>query len=88
MAVSVSTRVVNAAGLHARPCHAVVTLALEFASEIRIGKDAQRVNAKSIIELMSLGAPCGTELFVEAEGEDAEAAVAAIKGLVDSGFGE
>ena len=79
---------VNSAGLHARPCHAIVTTALDFDCEIRIGTGGQRVNAKSIIELMSLGAPLGSMLAIEADGDDAEAALAALVALVASGFGE
>lgn len=79
---------VNSAGLHARPCHAIVTTALDFDCEIRIGTGGQQVNAKSIIELMSLGAPLGSLLAIEADGDDAEAALAALVALVASGFGE
>lgn len=78
----------NPAGLHARPCHALVTCALGFESEVRVGADGPLVNAKSIIELMTLGAPCGTELVLEAEGADEEAAVAALRALIAGGFGE
>ena len=83
-----NARIVNPAGLHARPCHALVTCALGFASEVRVGAGAQLVNAKSIIELMTLGAPFGTELVLEAEGADEDAAIAALTALIAGGFGE
>lgn len=81
-------RIVNPAGLHARPCHALVTCALGFESAVRVGTGEQLVNAKSIIELMTLGAPCGTELVLEAEGPDEDAAIAALVAAIESGFGE
>jgi phosphocarrier protein HPr len=82
------TRVVNSKGLHARPCHALVTKALEFQCEVRMATDECEVNAKSIIELMTLGAACGTELTIQTQGQDAEAALAALVALIASGFGE
>ena len=83
-----TARIVNPAGLHARPCHALVTCALGFESVVRVGANDVQVSAKSIIELMTLGAPCGTELVLEAEGPDEEAAIAALVSLIAGGFGE
>lgn len=81
-------RLVNAKGLHARPCHALVSTALGFKSEVRVKIAGQEVNGKSILELMTLGAACGAELEISAKGPDAEAAVAALGALVEQGFDE
>ena len=81
-------RVVNDQGLHARPCHAVVSTALEFRSDVRVVHGDVRVNGKSILELMSLNACCGTELELTVAGEDAEACLERLVSLFSSGFGE
>lgn len=88
MRSAIKARLVNVKGLHARPCHALVSAALEFKSKIRVRSGGQDVDGKSILELMTLGAACGVELEFLAEGEDAEAAVAALATLVQSGFDE
>ncbi len=81
-------RVVNAQGLHARPCHAIVSTALAHQSELRILCGAREVNGKSILELMTLCAAPGTELLLCARGNDAEALVRALETLFREGFGE
>lgn len=81
-------RVVNASGLHARPCHAVVTLALRHRSTVAITFGGRTVNGKSILELMTLDAAQGAVLSVEARGPDAVELVAALEQLFASGFGE
>ncbi|MEZ5978894.1 MAG: HPr family phosphocarrier protein [Planctomycetota bacterium] len=86
--VRATLRVVNPAGLHARPCHAVVTLALRHRAELAIEYGGRRVNGKSILELMTLSAAHGAELEVEANGDDAEPLVAELSQLFGSGFGE
>ena len=81
-------RIVNKQGLHARPCHSIVSTALDFASELRVATGGREVNGKSILELMTLNAGLGTELEVRAWGNDASALVEAIEGLFSAGFGE
>lgn len=83
-----TAKLINAKGLHARPSSALVTAALTFESVIRVRACGLDVNGKSILELMTLGAPCGTELEFFAEGLDAETAVQTLAGLVTAGFGE
>lgn len=78
----------NRQGLHARPCHALVTVANSFAGELRISAGAHEVNGKSILELMTLNASCGTELEIRAIGEGAELVLEELQKLVRSGFGE
>ena len=83
-----SVRLPNAAGLHARPCHAIARAAQGFASELRVSCEGREVNGKSILELMTLCAPCDAVLSFRAQGEDAEALVSALAELVEGGFGE
>ncbi|RME72485.1 MAG: HPr family phosphocarrier protein [Planctomycetota bacterium] len=78
----------NKYGLHARPATLLAELANRFASEIQVEKDGQVVNGKSIFELIMLAAEKGSRLRVRAEGEDAEAALAAIAELIDARFHE
>lgn len=78
----------NRAGMHARAAVKFVQLAAHFKSEIRVIKDDACVNGKSIMGLLTLVAALGLSIVIEAEGPDAEAAVAALASLVDEGFGE
>jgi phosphocarrier protein len=78
----------NSAGLHARPCHAIVSAALEYQSELRVRLEGRQVNGKSILELMSLNACCGKELELHCRGKDAEELMGKLLGLFESGFGE
>lgn len=78
----------NRNGLHARPAAMFVKTASRYRSEIWVEKDGERVSGKSIMGLMMLAAGKGSILHVEAEGEDAEQALADLKKLVESSFGE
>jgi phosphocarrier protein len=78
----------NASGLHARPAGMFVKKAAEFKSTVEVVAKGKTVNAKSIMGIMSLGLAQGEEITVVANGEDQEAAVAALVELVESGFGE
>ncbi len=83
--------IINALGLHARPAMAFVELALTFDAEIAVARaDApdQRVNGKSIMEMMMLAATQGTDLTIHADGSDANDATAALCALVATGFDE
>lgn len=80
--------VANSTGLHIRPIMLVVKLASKYRSRIDVVKDAQRANAKSVLEMLSLGGQPGEEFLLEAEGEDAEAAVEALARLFAAGFHE
>ena len=83
------TRVIvirNSQGLHARPAELFVRLARQFQSRIELVRDDRRVEARNIIDLLTLGAAQGTELVLEAEGDDAQEAVEALVRLVESGF--
>lgn len=80
--------IVNEAGLHARPCHAIVSLALGFESDLWVRCGANEVNGKSILSLMTLNAARGAVLQFRASGGDAELLVDGLIELVGSGFGE
>lgn len=78
----------NPQGLHARPADLLVREASRHQAEIMIEKDGYRVDCKSILSLLTLGAECGTEMSLFAEGADAEQAVAMIAELFENGFHE
>ena len=78
----------NKLGLHARASAKLTKLAASFASEIHLGRNGRRVNAKSIMGVMMLAAGLGAQVELEVEGPDEEAAAAALKALVDDKFGE
>ncbi len=75
-------------GLHARPASAFVQTAKKFASNIEVSHEDRTANAKSILTVLTLGAHKGAEIRIKAEGEDAEAALDALVGLVENNFGE
>lgn len=78
----------NKLGLHARPSARLTQTAARFASEIHISRNGRRVNAKSIMGVMMLAAGQGSTVTVDADGDDAEAALEAIGDLIGGGFGE
>ena len=80
--------IVNETGLHARPCHAIASLALGYRAELRIACGDREVNGRSILELMTLEAERGRVLFLRAVGDDALALVGALERLIVSGFDE
>ena len=80
--------IVNPNGFHARPAARFVNLANEFAAQVEIEKDGFATNGKSILGLLAMEAYQGDEMFVVADGDDAEAAVTALVALVERGFGE
>ncbi len=85
---SAEVTIVNKLGLHARASAKLTQLASGFRSDIWISRAGRRVNAKSIMGVMMLAAGRGASVLVEAAGEDAEAALSAILGLIESRFGE
>lgn len=81
-------KLVNKLGLHARPSAKVSQLASSFKCDVWLARGSRKINAKSIMGVMMLAAARGSTLRVEAEGPDAEQALAAIVELIASGFGE
>lgn len=81
----------NSLGLHARPAMQFVDLANQFKSNIVVHKDGPdgcTVDGKSVMQMITLEAIQGTPLRIEAEGDDAEAAVEQLAKLVEDKFGE
>jgi phosphocarrier protein len=80
--------VINRAGIHARPSAILVQKTKNFKSNIYMEKNNDRINAKSIMGIITLGASYGTELKIIADGEDEEDAVETIVRLFESKFEE
>ena len=78
----------NRAGIHARPAAMLVQTTKNFGSSIYFEKGTDRINAKSIMGIITLGAAYGTEIKIIAEGEDEIDAVAALVRLFESKFEE
>ena len=86
--VSRAVAVANRLGLHARAAARFVHLASRFQSQIRVTRDSQSMDGKSIMGVLLLAAATGTVLSVSADGEDEQAALDALCGFIESGFGE
>lgn len=81
----------NATGLHARPARVFAKAAAAFSSDVTVvktGGDAEPVNAKSVLSVLTLDCHQGDEIVIAAEGEDADAALERLAQLVDEGLGE
>ncbi len=78
----------NQVGLHARPATFFIQKANEFKSSIWVEKEERRVNAKSLLGVLSLGILGGTSIRIIADGSDENEAVDALVSLVLSGFAE
>jgi phosphocarrier protein HPr len=81
-------RISNKLGLHARASAKLTKLAGGFRSDIHLGRNGRRVNAKSIMGVMMLAAGMGTEIEIETEGADEQAAMEQLRALIDGKFGE
>ena len=78
----------NQVGLHARPATFFIQKANEFKSSIWVEKEERRVNAKSLMGVLSLGIVGGTSIRIIADGADEQQAVEALVKLIESGFAE
>ncbi len=78
----------NQVGLHARPATFFIQKANEYKSSVWVEKEERRVNAKSLLGVLSLGIVGGTSIRIIADGSDEEAAVNGLVALVESGFAE
>ena len=78
----------NQVGLHARPATFFIQKANEYKSSIWVEKEERRVNAKSLLGVLSLGIVGGITIRIIADGPDEEQAVEGLVKLVDSGFSE
>ena len=81
-------RVENQVGLHARPATFFIQKANEYKSSIWVEKDERRVNAKSLLGVLSLGIVGGTDIRIIADGLDEQLAVDSLVRLVENGFTE
>jgi phosphocarrier protein len=91
MSLPVAQRVVKVSdrdplGLHIRPAEQFVRLAMKFSCEIEVVRETVRVDGKSIMHMLTLGAEPGAELTNEDRGGDAEQAVAALGRFIENGF--
>ncbi len=84
----VTITLLNKVGLHARPASQFVQTAARFSSKVTVSRQARQANAKSILQVLGLGAGGGAEITIQAEGDDAEAAIEALKQLIADKFGE
>lgn len=78
----------NQVGLHARPATFFIQKANEFKSSIWVEKEERRVNAKSLLGVLSLGIVKGTTVTIIADGADEDAAIETLSALIDSDFSE
>ncbi len=85
---SIDAEILNKLGLHARAAAKFTHVASGFRSEIWLSRAGRRVNAKSIMGVMMLAAGKGTTVRIDADGPDAEAAIAALTKLIAERFGE
>ncbi len=78
----------NKIGLHARPAATFVQTVSKYRSRITISKDNKEVNAKSIVEVLSLGVEGGTKVVIKVDGSDEKQAMEAIEQLIENNFKE
>jgi phosphotransferase system HPr (HPr) family protein len=78
----------NATGLHARPAKIFARAAAASAADVSVEKDGRRVNAKSVLSVLTLDCHQGDDILISVEGDGAEATLAELVALVESQFGE
>lgn len=79
---------INPNGLHARPSHAIVAMVSGFETQVFLEVGDREADARSILSVMALGAPVGTEIIIRAEGADSVAAVDLLQKFFEDGFEE
>ena len=83
-----TVRIVNSQGLHARPISSFVQTCQGFDARVQVQGPGGEADGGSVLQMMGLGAPQGSELTIEAVGPQAREVVAALETLVSGGFGE
>jgi phosphocarrier protein HPr len=78
----------NELGLHARAAAKIVSLAANYKSTLYLGRGDHEVDGTSILSILTLACPKGTEVWVRAVGEDSEALIEALSRLFEQKFGE
>ena len=86
--IETTLKVLNKAGIHARPASSLVKTASRYKSDFYMHLDGYKINGKSILGVMTLAAEQGCILGIELEGADEKEAFAAIQNLFETGFGE
>lgn len=83
-----STQLINKLGLHARAAMQLVNLAGRYQSKLTLEYQGRSIDCKDMLQVMGLGAPCGTTLTIQAEGPDEIQALKDIAQLIQNRFGE
>ena len=78
----------NKLGLHARAASKIVAVLNRHQSEVFLTKDGEKIDGKSILEILTLACPMGSRIIVEAEGADADDVMREIETLIEEKFGE
>jgi len=78
----------NKLGLHARAASKIVAVSSRYKSEVFLAKDGEKIDGKSILEILTLACPMGSRIIVEAQGVDADAVMREIETLIEDKFGE
>lgn len=86
--IETEIEIINKLGLHARAAAKLVSLTAQYQSSIQLGRGDRYIDAKSIMALLMLGAGKGSVLRLRVEGDDAEAAHAAVLSLINNRFDE
>ena len=86
--ISKTVVVQNQVGLHARPATFFIQKSNEFKSSIWVEKEERRVNAKSLLGVLSLGITKGTEITIITDGVDEKEAIEALESLIESNFSD
>ncbi|MCB1858918.1 MAG: HPr family phosphocarrier protein [Gammaproteobacteria bacterium] len=86
--ISYDIDIINKLGMHARAAAKFVTLASQFSSDIKVSREGQSVDGKSIMGVLMLAASQGTRLNLSIEGSDQDAAMEALQNLISNRFGE
>jgi len=85
---SAEVQIVNKLGLHARASAKLTQVASSYKCEVWLSRNGRRVNAKSIMGVMMLAAGKGATVVIDAQGDDADAALAALQKLIADKFDE
>lgn len=83
-----TTTIKNRAGIHARPATMIVKEASKFQSNVYIEKGSEKINAKSILNILTLGGTYNSQIKVIADGDDEVEAVDSLINLIDNKFEE
>ena len=86
--ITKEVKISNAIGLHARPATFFIQKANSYSSSIWVEKDDRKVNAKSLLGVLSLGIAKGMTITIMADGQDEALAIDGLTDLIDKGFEE